>query len=254
MTSPISSIKNRRQQALAYARTLATSGNDRPGVVFLGGFRSDMTGTKAMFLEQQCQAAGLGFLRFDYSGHGQSDGQFTDGTIGQWIDDALDCFDHLTTGPQIVVGSSMGGWIMLQLALQRKARIAGLVGIAAAPDFTEDLMWATMTPAQQQTLLADGVLEQDNHYSPDPYIITRALIEDGRQHLLLRGAIDLSCPVRLVHGMADRDVPWHVSVQLAEQLTSPDVQIHLVKNGDHRLSLAPDVALLWSILAHLGHF
>ena len=143
----------------------------------------------------------------------------------------------------------MGGWIMLHVAQQRKARIAALVGIAAAPDFTKDLMWDKMTPDQQQTLIRDGVLTQENHYSPDPYIITRALIEDGRKHLLLEQPINITCPVRLLHGMADRDVPWQVSVRLSEQLQSQDVELHLIKTGDHRLSLARDVAALWSILA-----
>lgn len=248
MTISFSSIKNRRQQALAYHylphRDKDATGH-MPGIVFMGGFRSDMTGTKATFLEQKCQEAGCAFLRFDYSGHGQSEGVFEDGTLSDWIDDALDCLDQITTGPQILVGSSMGGWIMLHVALRRPERIAGLVGIAAAPDFTEDLMWAHMTEPQRTILMRDGRLEQPNHYSPDPYIITRRLIEDGRNHLLMRGPINIPCPVRLIYGMADRDVPWSLSCDLAERLTSDDVQIRLIKNGDHRLSSGPDVELLW---------
>jgi len=226
--------------SIAYHRTRGKS----PGVVFLGGFMSDMTGTKAVTLEEFCRARGQAFLRFDYRGHGASSGRFEDGTIGLWADDALAAFDQLTDGPQILVGSSMGGWIALLTALARRGRVAGLVGIAAAPDFTEDLLWNAFPPDQRAALLREGVVRLPSEYSDKPYSIALKLIEDGRRHLLLRETIDLACPVRLLHGMRDPDVPWQRSVKLAEQLAAPDVRVVLVKDGDHRLSREQDLALL----------
>ncbi len=207
-----------------------------PGVMFLGGFMSDMTGTKATHLEAHCVRQGVAYTRFDYSGHGQSSGKFADGTIGQWASDAIAILDEITTGPQILVGSSMGGWIMLLTALARKERVAGLVGIAAAPDFTEDLMWAQFSEDQKKAILEDGALIEPTEYGDDPYTITRDLIEDGRNQLLLRKPIDLCCPVRLVQGMQDPDVPWQTAIRLTEALVSDDVRVDLIKTGDHRLS------------------
>jgi pimeloyl-ACP methyl ester carboxylesterase len=226
--------------SIAYHRTRGKS----PGVVFLGGFMSDMTGTKAATLEEFCRARGQAFLRFDYRGHGASSGRFEDGTIGVWADDALAAFDQLTDGPQILVGSSMGGWIALLTALARRGRVAGLVGIAAAPDFTEDLLWDAFSPDQRTELQRQGVLRLPSKYSDKPYSITLKLIEEGRRHLLLRDAIDLACPVRLLHGMRDPDVPWQRSLKLAERVTTGDVRVVLVKEGDHRLSREQDLALL----------
>ncbi|HEY9566540.1 MAG TPA: alpha/beta hydrolase, partial [Thalassobaculum sp.] len=191
-------------QSLAYHRSPGRA----PGVVFLGGYASDMSGTKATALETHVRDRGHAFLRFDYRGHGQSSGRFDDGTIGRWRDDALAAFDALTEGPQILVGSSMGGWIALLLALARPDRVAGLVGIAAAPDFTEDLMWAEFDAAQRATLARDRILRQPSEYSPEPYVVTMDLIEDGRRHLLLRAPIPLSIPVRLLQGVRDPDVPY----------------------------------------------
>lgn len=207
-----------------------------PGVMFLGGFMSDMTGTKATHLEAYCIRQGVAYTRFDYSGHGQSSGKFVDGTIGKWASDAIAVLDEITSGPQILVGSSMGGWIMLLTALARKERVAGLVGIAAAPDFTEDLMWAGFSDEQKQTILEQGALIEPTEYGDDPYTITRALIEDGRNQLLLRNPIALACPVRLVQGMQDPDVPWQTSIRLTEALATDDVRVDLIKTGDHRLS------------------
>ncbi len=211
-------------------------GQQKPGVLFLGGFMSDMTGTKATHLEAHCVQQGLAYTRFDYSGHGQSAGMFKDGTIGQWARDAIAIIDEITTGPLILVGSSMGGWIMLLAALARKERIAGLVGIAAAPDFTEDLMWAQFTDAQKSDIVENGALIEPTEYGDDPYTITHALIEDGRNQLLLRNPIKLECPVRLIQGMQDPDVPWQTSIRLTEALVSKDARIDLIKTGDHRLS------------------
>ncbi|MDY0872099.1 alpha/beta hydrolase [Dongia rigui] len=215
-----------------------------PGIIFLGGFASDMTGTKAMALDAYCAATGRAFVRFDYRGHGQSSGSFTDGTIGAWRDDALAVVDRLTEGPQILVGSSMGGWLMLLCALARPDRIHALVGLAAAPDFTEELMWQTLDGAMQQRLMAEGRIEEPSAYSDSPYVITRALIEDGRRHLLLGGAIHIDRPVRLLHGQADEDVPYSVSLRLADRLVSRDVVVSLIKDGDHRLSRNQDIERL----------
>lgn len=231
---------------LAWARTPGRG----PTVVFLPGYRSDMGGAKALDTEQFCIAHGIGCLRLDYSGHGQSGGAFTDGTISQWADDATLLLDRLTDGPVVLVGSSMGGWIMLLVALARPARVAGLLGIAAAPDFTEDLLWNTMTLPFRAALLRDGVLHLPSDYG-DPTPMTARLIEDGRARLLLRAPVPLHCPVRLLHGQRDADVPWDTSLRLASQLESPDVQVTLVKDGDHRLSRPSDLALLRRTLGTL---
>jgi pimeloyl-ACP methyl ester carboxylesterase len=236
----------RLHHRLAYAR-LPGAG---PGVVFLPGFRSDMGGTKALALRDACAARGRAFLRFDYSGHGESEGRFEDGTIGQWTEDALALFDALTEGPQILVGSSMGGWIATLLAVRRPERVAALIGLAPAPDFTEALMWPAFTPAQREVVLRDGVLHLPSQYG-EPTPITRALIEDGRTHLLLDKPIPLPCPVRILQGMADPDVPWRHALRLVEALESDDVRLHLVKGGDHRLSRPEDLRLLVETLDQL---
>lgn len=239
---------------LAYRRRRASGeGAKRPGIVFLGGFRSDMTGAKASMLDQFCHARGLGFLRFDYSGHGASSGDFRDGTISRWFADSLTAFDRLTEGPQILVGSSMGGWIMLLLALARPERIQGLVGLAPAPDFTEELIWRSLPDSAREKLLRDGKLEQPSDYSPEPTVITRALIEDGRKHLLLGDAIPIPIPipVRLLHGLSDRDVPHTISLRLQQRLAAEDVVVHLIKDGDHRLSRPQDLARLGTAVEEL---
>jgi pimeloyl-ACP methyl ester carboxylesterase len=224
---------------LAYA---LSQGNG-PTVAFLPGFRSDMTGDKAAHLARFCAARGQAMLRFDYSGHGASGGRFEDGDIGRWTADTLALIDALTQGPLVLVGSSMGGWIALLAALARPGRVAGLVGIAAAPDFTERLMWQAMAPTEREQLMRDGVLHVPTQYG-EPYPITRRLIEDGRTRLLLDAPIALDCPVRLLHGQRDPDVPWEISLRVAERLTGADVQVTLVKDGDHRLSRPQDLALL----------
>lgn len=205
---------------------------------------SDMQGTKALELERYCRAAGRAFVRFDYQGHGESSGEFTDGTIGSWAADAIAVLDACTDGPQILVGSSMGGWIMLLAALARPQKAAALVGIAAAPDFTEDLMWDRFDDAIRETLTRDGVYLQPSEYDDSPYRITRRLIEEGRDHLLLRRPIPLHCPVRLLHGMRDESVPWMTTSRIAEKILAEDVRIFLVKDGDHRLSRDQDIARL----------
>ena len=207
-----------------------------PGVVFLGGFKSDMTGTKALFLQNWAAQQGRAFLRFDYSGHGQSSGEFLDGAIGDWFEDALAAITQLTHGPQILVGSSMGGWIALLVAKALPQRMAGLVGIAAAPDFTEDSMWASFDEDQRRVLTEAGRLELPSDYADEPYIITRRLIEEGRGRLVMRDALNFPFPVRLLQGTADTDVPPAVALRLLDHATSPDMRLTLVKGADHRFS------------------
>lgn len=231
---------------IAYRRLAGAA----PGIVFLGGFRSDMTGTKALFLEDYCRARGRAFLRFDYFGHGQSSGEFAQGTIGRWKEDAVAVIDKLTQGPQILVGSSMGGWIMLLAALARPQRAAALVGIAPAPDFTQAL-WQRLTAEQREACARDGVVTLPSEYDPAGYPYSRALFEDGRRHLLLGQPIPLACPVRLLHGMRDAAVPWRRSLELAERLASCDVVATLVKEGEHRLSTEVDLARLAATLDEL---
>lgn len=229
---------------IAYRRTAGAA----PGVVFLGGFRSDMSGTKASFLEDWARARGQAFLRMDYTGHGRSSGAFEDGCIGDWARDASDAVDALTEGRQILVGSSMGGWIALLLARWMPERIAGLVGIAAAPDFTEDSMWAGFTEAQRRELAEAGRVEVPSEYSDAPYPVTARLIEDGRRHLVLREPLELPFPVRLLQGMADVDVPVPVALRLAEHATCADLQLTLVKGADHRFSAPGELALIAAAL------
>ncbi|MFZ0098432.1 MAG: alpha/beta hydrolase [Gemmobacter sp.] len=222
-----------------------------PGVVFLGGFKSDMTGTKAQHLQDWAEARGRAFLRFDYSGHGQSSGDFLDGCIGDWATDATEVIRTLTEGPQILVGSSMGGWIALLVARKNPERVAGLVGIAAAPDFTEDLMWAQFTEAERAAL-AMGRVEQPSDYSDEPYIITRKLIEDGRDHLVLRDPLPLPFPVRLLQGTADVDVPPDVALRLMDHAESPDLRLTLVKAADHRFSTPACLGLVTAAVEEIS--
>jgi pimeloyl-ACP methyl ester carboxylesterase len=221
---------------------------DGPTIVFLPGFRSDMEGSKAVHLAGFAAARGQAMLRLDYSGHGASDGRFEDGTIGIWTADALHVIDQLTEGPLLLVGSSMGGWIGLNLVLARPDRVVGFVGIAAAPDFTETLIWATMDRHERTRLMTEGTIFLPSTYG-DPVPITLALIEDGRTHLRLGGPIPIHCPVRLLHGQKDTEVPWRAALTLADRLDSPDTQIFLIKDGDHRLSRESDLGLMEDVVA-----
>jgi pimeloyl-ACP methyl ester carboxylesterase len=218
-----------------------------PCVVWLGGFRSDMDGTKAAFLDGWAARRGRAYLRFDYSGHGSSGGDFLDGTISRWFADALAVFDALSEGPVIPVGSSMGGWIALLLARARPERIAGLVLVAPAPDFTEDLMWAGMPEEVRRAILENGRWQRPSAYGGEGYPITRALIEDGRKNLLLRSKHAFPFPVRILQGMQDADVPWRHALRLCDAIEG-DVRVTLVKNGDHRLSTPSDLKLLENTL------
>ncbi len=222
-----------------------------PTVVFLHGLRSDKGGTKAEALTRHAQSRGYGLLRFDMFGHGASSGRFEDGGISRWVEDAVAVLDELTRGPLVLVGSSMGGWVMVKTALARPKRVNGLVGIAVAPDFTEDLMWAGFDAVQRDALMTAGVVQLPSEYDDGPYRISRHLIEDGRRNLVLRDAVDIACPVRLIHGQKDTAVPWETSLRLAERITGDDVAVHLVKDGDHRLSRPRDLERLCGFVEEL---
>ena len=237
---PPTLLKRDGRETIAYR---AMEGST-PGAMFCGGFMSDMTGTKATALEAHCRRTGRAYVRFDYAGHGESGGAFRDGTIGAWRDDALAVLDRVASGPQVLVGSSMGGWIVLLLALARPGRVAGLVGVAAAPDFTEDLIWSALDDEGRRTLAETGEIVMPCDYGDDPYPITMDLIEEGRDHLLLRAPIALGCPIHLLQGMRDEDVPWRTALQIAESVESESVTVELVKDGDHRLSRDHDLARL----------
>jgi pimeloyl-ACP methyl ester carboxylesterase len=241
--------------SIAYVRTAGEGRADKtalPGILFLGGFRSDMTGVKATRLGGFARACRQDFVRFDYRGHGADAANFAQYTVGDWIEDATDALDRLTRGPQVLVGSSMGGWIMQHLALARPDRIAGLVGIASASDFTERLMWPKIPEPFHGRLARDGFITVPSLYDPAGYVITAKLIEEGRRHLLLPGPIPIRCPVRLLHGTADPDVPWSLSVELAQALASPDVVVTLIKDGDHRLSEPEQLARIEAAVAEVS--
>jgi pimeloyl-ACP methyl ester carboxylesterase len=228
-----------------------------PGLMWLGGFKSDMGGIKAVALERWAATHGRSCVRFDYSGHGESGGKFTDGTISRWLEESIAVFDACCNGPQVLVGSSMGGWLALLLVREIKRRgpprgpssPAALVLIAPAVDFTEELMWKRFSPEMKRALETDGVWERPSQYSAEPYPITAGLIEDGRRHLLLGGLIETGCPVRILQGVADPDVPWRHAIELVSRLAQDDVVLSLVKDGDHRLSRPEDIERLISIVA-----
>lgn len=243
---PVNTITTAQNRRIAYHQQAGQG----PGIVFLGGFKSDMGGTKALHLHDWAQANNRAFLRFDYSGHGQSSGDFLKGAIGDWFLDALAAITTLTQGPQILVGSSMGGWISLLVAREIPDRIAGLVGIAAAPDFTEDSMWASFTDAQKAEL-ALGQVALPSEYSDSPYIITKRLIDDGRSRLVLRSPLHLPFPVRLLQGTDDVDVPPAVALRLLDHAQGPDMQLTLVKGADHRFSTPENLALITATLSDL---
>ena len=225
-----------------------------PGLFWLSGFNSDMEGTKAIALDDWAAEQGRACVRFDYSGHGNSEGAFIDGTISRWLEESLAVFARFCGGPQIVVGSSMGGWLALLLTRELKKQgiaLAGLVLIAPAPDFTEALMWKNFPPEVKAQIERDGVWLRPSAYG-DPYPITRALIEDGRKHLLLGTSIDVGCPVRILQGAQDADVPWQHAFDLAHRLPADDVVLTMIQDGDHRLSRPQDIARLIATVAEFS--
>lgn len=247
-TAPMNGLENSQKSILPRSDG-ATIAYDQiegigPGIVFLHGLKSDRRGTKASHLFDYCKASGRSFLTLDMYGHGDSSGDFIDGSITRWTEDAVAAIDDLTTGPQILVGSSMGGWVMLKAALTRPDRIAGLIGIAAAPDFTETLIWNSLSEDERAEVENTGRLTMPTSYEEDPYDIGFTLIEDGRANLLLANPIPFTGPAHFLHGLADEDVPWTVSVQIAECLESTDAHATLVKDGAHNLSRPNDLDLL----------
>jgi pimeloyl-ACP methyl ester carboxylesterase len=230
-----------------------------PGLIWLGGFNSDMRGTKALALEEWAAKNGRACVRFDYSGHGESGGAFIDGTIGRWLEESVAVFEQFCRGPQVVIGSSMGGWMALLLAraianrAAASASLAGLVLIAPAPDFTEQLMWNGFSPDIREEITTKGVWMRPSEYGDGtPYPITRALIEEGRNHLLLGSAIEVGCPVRILQGAQDPDVPWQHAFALAHRLPAEDVVMTMIQDGDHRLSRPQDIARILAAVAEIG--
>jgi pimeloyl-ACP methyl ester carboxylesterase len=229
-----------------------------PGVFWLGGFKSDMQGTKAVALDAWAAKAGRACTRFDYSGHGESGGAFTDGTVGRWLEESVAVFERFARGPQVLVGSSMGGWIALLLARELRQRavagskLTGMVLIAPAADFTEELMWQKFSPEVKRQIETTGSWRRPSDYSPEPYVITRGLIEEGRKHLLLGGLIETGCPVRILQGVQDPDVPWQHAMELSSRLARDDVVMTLVKDGDHRLSRPEDIERLIAAVQELS--
>jgi pimeloyl-ACP methyl ester carboxylesterase len=219
-----------------------------PGLVWLGGFRSDMLGTKAEALDAWADRTGHAFLRHDYSGHGESGGEFRDGTISKWLAESLDAFSRFTSGKQVLVGSSMGAWLALRMAEElRKAgesRVAGLILLAPAPDFTTELMEPKLTKAQRRALEKNGFFERPSQYSEEPYVYTRALFEDGEKNRIMRGPMDTHCPVHILQGLVDPDVPHTHALKLVSCLPSDDVTLSLIPDGDHRLSRPQDLEML----------
>lgn len=231
-----------------------------PGVFWLGGFKSDMKGTKAVALHEHAAKTGRACIRFDYSGHGESSEKFEDGTITKWLEDALAVLANRAKGPQIVVGSSMGGWMALLLAralaenpsLAKDAKLAGLILIAPAPDFTEELMWKNFSEEVKKEIEAKGQWQRPSAYGDDPYPITKALIEDGRKHLIMGKPVQVKCPVRILQGVLDPDVPWQHAMKLVSCLAQDDVTMTLVKDGDHRLSRPEDIERLLKTVDELA--
>src|SRR6185312_14728923 len=227
-----------------------------PGLIWLGGFKSDMQGTKAQALDRWAAAEGRACLRFDYSGHGESEGDFREGTIGRWLAESLAVYARFAQGPQILIGSSMGGWLALLLAQRLRAQkaaapLAGMVLIAPAVDFTEELMWKGFSDAVKREIEEKGVWLRPSEYDEGPYPITKALIEDGRKHLMLGGLIEPGCPVHILQGVQDPDVPWRHAEELVTRLSRDDVVLTLIKDGDHRLSRPEDLERL---IAAVGEF
>jgi pimeloyl-ACP methyl ester carboxylesterase len=255
-------IAVRRRRAQESGRGPGQGPAQGPGLVWLGGFKSDMQGSKAVALDEWARDHGRAVVRFDYSGHGESGGDFVDGTIGRWLEESVAVFERFCAGPQVLIGSSMGGWMALLLAReikkrqekqQAKASLAGVVLIAPAPDFTEELMWKNFPAAVKKEIETKGVWLRPSDYGDgSPYPITRNLIEEGRNHLVLGSAIDLGCPVRILQGAQDPDVPWQHAFALTHRLPADDVVLTMIQDGDHRLSRPQDIARILAAVAEIG--
>jgi len=241
---------------LAYKQINASDEKKKAsGVVFLGGFASDMNGTKALFLEEKCKEAGYSYTRFDYRGHGDSSGKFEDGCIGDWFDDALQILDQITTGKQILVGSSMGGWISLLLAKAMPEKIAGIIGVAAAPDFTERLIEPIMTKKQKKMMEEKGFFyekeESELEEGYDQIPITKKLMEDGKKHNVLSSPLKIDAPVHLLQGQSDNEVPWKFAVEISDYIDGDNIAVTIVKGADHRFSRPEDLKRIWDSIVSL---
>ena len=237
-------LKRENKQDIAYVYTApSVEGDKYPLVMFLGGYRSDMGGTKATYLQEQCAARGQAYVRFDYSGHGQSGGEFEEGTIGQWLDDALAILDHVMNESVVLVGSSMGGWIALLVARARAGVIDGLVGIAAAPDFTEEI-YCRLNGAQRQELEENGTAYVENDYSDEPYAFTKVFYQEAKSHLLLGEVRVVNYPIRLIQGGQDKDVPWQTAIKIQKVYEGAESDIVIIEDGDHRLSRSDDLEII----------
>ncbi|WP_425092589.1 alpha/beta fold hydrolase [Tropicimonas sp. S265A] len=240
-------LNTARGRKLAYVKT----GGTGPTVVFLGGLRSDMSGTKALYLEEWAKTRGQKFLRFDYSGHGESSGAFEDGSVAEWAEDAIDLLTAVTNGPLVLVGSSMGGWVSLVVAKALKERVSGLVTVAAAPDFTEDEWWAGFSEAQRAVLERDGRIEVPSDYDEGPYVVTYKLIEDSRRILVFPEPLPLPFPVRFLHGTADEVVPTTLALRLLDHAEATDMRLTLVDGADHRFSTPDCLELIAASIAEV---
>lgn len=229
-------------------RQIHAKQNNKQGITFLSGFKSDMNGTKAQALRKYAKKNDLDLTLFEYSGHGNASGKFIDGTIGLWLENTLNVIDQLTDKPQILVGSSMGGWIMLLAALARPERISSLIGLASAPDFTEELIWDYLTQEQKDMLLKNKQIDFSNEFCNTPYPISLDLITEARNHILLNKEIPLNMPIHLIHGMEDKDVPYQTSIRIAQKVTSNNVNVHLIKNAGHGLSRPQDLEFIYDII------
>ncbi len=251
--SELQYLKREELPALAYVYSAAKDkGAHLPTVMFCAGFKSDMQGTKALYLEEKCKELGQAYIRFDYSGHGESEGDFKDGTIGAWFKDALAILDEIIQGSVIIIGSSMGGWIGLLLAQSREERVKGFIGIAAAPDFTERLFHEEFSEEQREAVQKHGYVEIPNDYSDDPYIFTKALFEDGKKRLLLNREHIHNYPITLLHGLEDKTVPRETPLAIKEQYTGGSLDIIFTEDGDHSLSRPEDLELLLSSLKSMN--
>lgn len=236
------------QETFTAYHKISAQHNNKQGIIFLSGFKSDMNGTKAQALSKYARENDLDLTLFEYSGHGNSSGKFIDGTIGLWLENTLNVIDQLTDKPQILVGSSMGGWIMLLAALAKPERISSIIGLASAPDFTEELIWDYLNHEQRDTLLKNKQIDFSNEFCDTPYPISLELITEARNHMLLDKEIPINIPTHLIHGMADKDVPYQTSIRIAEKITSDNVNVHLIKDAHHGLSRPQDLEFIYEII------
>lgn len=236
------------QKSFTAYHKISAKQNNKHGIIFLGGFKSDMNGTKATAIAAYAKKNDLDFIKFDYSGHGTSSGDFVDGSIDLWLEDTLRVIDQLTNKPQILIGSSMGGWIMLLAALARPERIAALIGLAAAPDFTEELIWNYLSNEQKTILANTGQVLFNNEFCEHAYPISQKLLKESKPHILLDKEIPINIPIHLIHGMEDKDVPFSTAIRIAEKVTSKNVQISLLKNAGHGLSQPKELELIYQAI------